>query len=153
MITSTFLPFLVGTLLYILLKPRLSRQSAQELQERLLAGVKKQEEAERTKAEKKKSKNTKAVESSSDSSSSSDEDENIDLLDKTKDLGEKLNKATTQATQKLKKKGKAKLENSGGSTGSKMKLLGAWETFQKDHGSQIVLVLNDLADMHEKMIK
>jgi uncharacterized small protein (DUF1192 family) len=64
MCTSTFLPFLLGTLLYILLKPRLSRHSAQELQERLLAGVKKQEEAERTKAEKKKAKSTKVADSS-----------------------------------------------------------------------------------------
>jgi hypothetical protein len=176
LLTSTFLPFLIGVLLYTLLKPRFSPESAQQLQERLLAGVKKQEEIDRAKqdkVDKKKSKannkknknkskgrgifNTAPKESSDSESSSSESDTEttIDLLDKTRDVSEKINQATVQAALRLKKKGKAKLETHAGksSTGSKVKLFGAWETFQREHGAQIQLVLNDLADMHEKVIK
>ena len=168
MLTSTFLPFLIGVLLYTLLKPRFSPESAAQLQERLLAGVKKQDEIDRAKQEKLDKKKNKATakkgkgiftttrdDSSSDSSSSSESDSDIDLLDKTRDVSDKINQATMHAAQKLKKKGKAKLETTAGKTsaGSKVKLIGAWETFQREHGAQIQLVLNDLADMHEKVMK
>jgi hypothetical protein len=174
-LTSTFLPFIIGVLLYTLLKPRFSPESAQQLQERLLAGVKKQEEIDRAKQEKADKKKNKTADkkgkaakkgffkttttkesSDSDSDSSSDsDDDNVDLLDKTRDVSEKLNQATSQAASRLKKKGKAKLETHAGktSTGSKVKLFSAWETFQREHGAQIQLVLNDLADMHEKVMK
>ena len=168
MLTSTFLPFLIGVLLYTLLKPRFSPESAAQLQERLLAGVKMQDEIDRAKQEKLDKKKNKATakkgkgiftttrdDSSSDSSSSSESDSDIDLLDKTRDVSDKINQATMHAAQKLKKKGKAKLETTAGKTsaGSKVKLIGAWETFQREHGAQIQLVLNDLADMHEKVMK
>lgn len=38
-------------------------------------------------------------------------------------------------------------------TRSRISLVSAWETFQQKHGAQIVLVLNDLADIHEKLMK
>lgn len=167
MLTSTFLPFLIGTLLYTLLKPRFSPESAAQLQERLLAGVKKQEEIDRAKQEKADKKNNKAnakknkgilnvLANDADSdSSSSESDSDMDLLDKTKDVSDKINQATLHAAQKLKKKTKTQIKASAGktSTGSKVKLFSAWETFQREHGAQIQLVLNDLADMHEKIIK
>lgn len=38
-------------------------------------------------------------------------------------------------------------------TRSRISLVTAWKTFQQKHGAQIVLVLNDLADIHEKLMK
>lgn len=145
------MPFFLAVSLYYLVLPRFSSQSEEDLQKALLDDLHRRDEGEAFVLHF----DPNADKGSEHDHDSDHESNDLDLLDQAKDISSKLNSAAGNAAKKITKNSTKKISKATGGdkvSGSK-KLLGVWEVFQKEHGAQIVLILNDLADMHEKMIK
>ncbi len=142
-ITSTFLPFFIGLALYYLVAPRIFETSAEEMQKKSLEYVEREKQAEKALDEKEEAEEAEEEEQEEEAES---QKEAIQVK-AGKDIAEKLN----LVGKKMKQAGKKSLGKT--NAGTTLKIQNAWDTFKTEHGAMIVVVLNDLADIHEKTVK
>lgn len=163
MLTSTFIPFFLSVSLYKLLRPRFSSVNQVDLQKQRLTHVKHVamgeefitafENGEVKDRDAMKKEQTDKEKSKDDLSDHSDSEDDSD--DDNRDFSARMNDKADELASKLRKQTKAKAGEAVGKTdtGGAVGVMSAWKSFQKQHGAKIVVILNDVADMHEKVYK